>query len=83
MAILPRHCWKTKTHVYSFRELYEFSRDQATGEVLYRVAHKLCSIQAEAKFTQACAAILDLPAQIHELASLATTICSPGTLLLN
>ena len=61
-----------------YSELYESLPNEGTGEVLYKVAHGLCSIQAQEMYTEACDQVKDLSDVIQQLANKAIIICKPG-----
>ncbi|XP_078277801.1 kinetochore-associated protein 1 isoform X2 [Rhinoraja longicauda] len=61
-------------------ELYEHHKNNQTGQVLFRVAQKMCQM-LEANVPMIVPTGMNLPAVIYELACQAVTICSTDLLL--
>ncbi|NXA03966.1 KNTC1 protein, partial [Sapayoa aenigma] len=62
------------------RESYENHCNEETGKLLFSVCQRLCFMLG-ADVPMIIPDAMDLPAGIHELASQAATVCSPGLLL--
>ena len=66
------------SRIYFYRELNEFVPCEETAEVLYKVAHIMCTSLKSNRPLEEGVHIDTLSEAIHELASQALTHCKPG-----
>ncbi|NWI91700.1 KNTC1 protein, partial [Pitta sordida] len=80
LALRALDAGRVEVAVNICRESYEHHRSEEAGEVLFAVCQRLC-VMLGADVPMVIPEDMDLPAVIHELASQAATVCSPGLLL--
>ncbi|NXS10187.1 KNTC1 protein, partial [Neodrepanis coruscans] len=80
LALRALDAGKVEVAVKICRESYENHCNEGTGQLLFSVCQRLCHMLG-ADVPMIIPDAMNLPAVLHELASQAATVCSPGLLL--